>query len=112
MYEIWLLVVIAWEWMLANLAWLWPVPVVGMLGCALAFKDGARWQRGLQGAAWVGVVAAVATFFALPSSIASSLSELRYWVDWAALSGSALAAGAIVGLVSWPWWSRWVAARG
>jgi hypothetical protein len=107
MYEIWLLIVIAWELMLLNLGWLWILPAVAALGLAFALRDGAKWGQGFKGALAVGVLVAVVFGLWLPTHLASSLSELRYWVDWAVLAGSALAAGLVGCVISWPWVSRW-----
>jgi hypothetical protein len=90
MYELWLMLNIVWETLLAA----WPLVLVlllvfGGLTWAALSRRGAAWRAAwpvaLAGAAIVGVL----SFLALPSLTRSSLGELKYWVDWLALTGLA-----------------------
>ena len=103
MYEIWLMLNIAWEIALG----MWPVPVLGALawlaltGAALR-RAPHRWGRAAVLAVGAGAIAALIAFLALPALTRSSLSDLSYWVDWASLAGLALGAGAVVALFALP----------
>lgn len=103
MYEIWLVLNIVWEIALGIAPWviggalLWLALVV-----MAARRPAASWRAGVMGAIVVGVVVAVASFFAVPGLSKSSLSELAYWVDWANLLGVAFGFGAIAAAFAWP----------
>jgi hypothetical protein len=55
------------------------------------------WETALL--AWLPIAVA---FFGLPGATQSSLAEIGRWVDWAALTGFALACGAVVAAFVWP----------
>ena len=111
MYEIWLGLNIIYEILRPALGWLL---VVALLWLALLFavvrSSRADWRKALPATLILGAFAAVATFVLGPVFTASSLSELRYWVDWAFLGGSALAAGTGAALAAWPLLA-WLARR-
>jgi hypothetical protein len=97
MYEIWLALNIAWETVLT----VWPLLAAGaLLWAVLMFAA----RHGRWGAAWWPAlgVAAVLALLVLPAATGSSFAELGYWVDWATLTGLALAAGGVAGLFAWP----------
>lgn len=107
MYEIWLMLNIAWEWVgsmgsiALGLLCLWAALAV------LAFRSGdTSWRLGLRRALLLGGAVAVASFLLIPVGVGSSLDELRYWVDWAALFGVALGFGGAAAWISWPFWAR------
>ena len=50
----------------------------------------------------VGLAAAIVAFFVTPGWIDSSLTELKYWVDWANLLGIAAGWGAAALALAWP----------
>lgn len=106
MYEIWLMVVIVWELALTLLPWVLGLLAFALAGWALAATGRSCLRNGLKRAAVLGLLIAVAVFFLLPSVLQSSLSELRYWVDWVALGGVALGAGVVGFLTLWPWLAR------
>lgn len=103
MYEIWLMLNILWEIALG----VWPLLVGGaLLWLALmgmAWRaTGARWSAGFLPVLLTGVVVAVAAFMVLPGSLHSTLSDMGYWLDWAALLGLAAAVGGAVSAFAWP----------
>ncbi len=90
MYEIWLMLNIAWETLLGA----WPlVLVLGLLfvGLTLAalMRRGAAWRAAWPVALIGAAVVGVASFLLLPKLTQSSLGELSYWVDWLVLAGLA-----------------------
>ncbi|MCU0950561.1 MAG: hypothetical protein MUC68_05745 [Burkholderiaceae bacterium] len=103
MYEIWLVLNILWELaldavpLLLGLALLW----VG-LAWAASRKPFEAWRRALPGALIAAVAAGLLAFALLPGATRSSLSELRYWVDWANLIGLAASAAALTLAFAWP----------
>jgi len=106
MYEIWLMVVIVWELMLSAGIWLWVGAGLWLALMAVGLaRSGVSWQRGAVKALGLGLLTAVACFFLLPGMVASSMSELRYWVDWLALAGMAGGIGAAVAAFTWPVWT-------
>ncbi len=103
MYEIWLVMNILWEIGLS----VWPVVVaVAMLWLVVMVwalrTSGAQWRRAIVPALLIGVVVGAFFFFSTPGWTKSSLSELKYWVDWANL----LAIGGLFSLLgaalAWP----------
>jgi len=46
------------------------------------------------------------TLLIIPGAIGSSLSELRYWVDWVALAGMAVGFGGAAAVFTWPIMAR------
>jgi hypothetical protein len=111
MYEIWLGLNIVYETvrpvlgLLVVLALLW----LGMLVAVLRTPT-SDWKKALPSSLIAGVVATVAVFVLAPAFTASSLSELKYWVDWAFLGASSTAAGAAVAVALWPLLA-WLARR-
>lgn len=103
MYEIWLGLNIVYETvqpvlgLLIVLALAWLILLV-----AVARSNKANWKKALPSALIVGVFAALVVFVLAPSFTASSLSELKYWVDWAFLGASSVGAGAAVMVGLWP----------
>ncbi|CAM8623460.1 hypothetical protein MCEMSEM18_02601 [Comamonadaceae bacterium] len=103
MYEIWLVLNIVWEialgvWsLLVGGALLW-LALMGMAWRATS----ARWSEGFMPALLSGVVVAVAALIVLPGALHSTLSDMGYWVDWAALLGLATAVGGAVAAFAWP----------
>jgi Co/Zn/Cd efflux system component len=103
MYEIWLVLNILWELALDAL----PVIIgLALLWAALAWAASRRpfgtWRRALPPALAAAVLAGVMAFALVPTATRSSLSELRYWVDWANLVGIAAAAAALTLAFAWP----------
>jgi hypothetical protein len=103
MYEIWLVLNILWEIALT----VWPVLLAGaaawvVLAAIAARRPARAWRRSRALAIGVGVLVAILAFLMVPSLTRSSLSELRYWVDWANLLAIALGAGALGAAFAWP----------
>lgn len=103
MYEIWLVLNILWELALDAL----PVIIgLALLWAALTWAASRRpfeaWRRALPPALAAAVLAGVMAFALVPTATRSSLSELRYWVDWANLVGIAAAAAALTLAFAWP----------
>lgn len=106
MYEIWLFLVMFWELALLNLPVVLPALAFSLLGWVMVWRGPACLGRGLKRAFVAGVVAALAAFVLLPGMVQSSFSELRYWLDWAALAGFSVAIGGVIGALLWPWLAR------
>jgi hypothetical protein len=103
MYEIWLMMNIAWELLLPAM----PVVVALILAWVALmlrarFSGAASWGGGLGRALLIGLVVAVVAFFTVPGALKSSLSEMGYWADWLTLLGLSVAAGAVVAVLLWP----------
>lgn len=100
MYEIWLMLNIVYEVALT----VWPLLMVGLLvWLALLGMAGRRLNTGAL--AWslvLGGVGGLAAGLVLPALTQSSLGDLGYWLDWAALAGLALACGALVAAAAFP----------
>lgn len=107
MYEIWLMLNIVWEILLSTGMWLWATLVLwlGLMAINLGSSK-VCWGRGLLKAAILGLIAGAMTFVTLPTLVDSSMSELRYWVDWVALAGMSAGIGGAVAMLSWPVWTR------
>ncbi len=103
MYEIWLVMNIAWEIALAA----WPLLVLCsllwavLMGVALR-SPRARWRAALPLALGAGLAVAVLAVLAIPPATQSSLAEMGYWVDWANLGAIALGCGAVALAFVWP----------
>ncbi len=104
MYEVWLMLNIVYELALT----IWPVLVA--LAVAWLFlmarargRSGRDWRACLPGAIGLGLLVAAVIFFVTPAWTRSSLSEMKYWVDWANLLGIAAAWGAAGVAFAWPW---------
>lgn len=103
MYEIWLMLNIAWETALGigplllavGLLWL------GLMAAAL-MASGSRWKAVWQPTLVIGAVAGVAAFLLLPGAVQSSLSDMGYWLDWATLTGLSMAVGGAAVAFAWP----------
>jgi peptidoglycan biosynthesis protein MviN/MurJ (putative lipid II flippase) len=107
MYEIWLMLNIVWEIALG----VWPVLLLAaLLWLALLGRSwrttGAHWRAALPPALGIGLVMAVVTALMLPGWMQSTLADMGYWVDWAALLGLAAAAGGVVAAFAWPLLAR------
>lgn len=100
MYEIWLMLNIAYEMALAA----WPVLIGGLgLWLMLLWLAKARLSRcAIPVSLKVGVLATIAAVLILPAANLSSLADMGYWVDWATLIGLALAVGAVTAVLSFP----------
>jgi hypothetical protein len=104
MYEIWLLLNIAYENLRAEL----PVVLlallvwIGLMVLSLRQAAPGSPRRAVAVALGVGVVAMLLGFVLLPALTNSSIAELKYWVDWLALSGLALGLGAVAAAFAWP----------
>jgi ABC-type Mn2+/Zn2+ transport system permease subunit len=106
MYEIWLFLVMFWELALLNLPVVLPALAFSLVGWVLVFRRPSSLGRGLKRAFLAGVIVALTAFVLLPGMVQSSLSELRYWLDWAALAGFSAATGGVIGALLWPWLSK------
>ncbi len=100
MYEIWLAMNIAFE-----IAWdLWPALLpLALVGAAVMLIN--RKKLALVSAsslAALAVLVALAAVLALPSLSKSTLADMGYWVDWAALLGMAAGCGLAAALLMWP----------
>ncbi|MCE2780386.1 hypothetical protein [Limnohabitans sp.] len=100
MYEIWLAMNIAYEVLwdllpaLAPLALMWAVMMV------INRKKLKRVKPATLAA--VAVLVALVAVVALPSLTQSTLADMGYWVDWAALLGMATGCGVAAALLMWP----------
>jgi len=103
MYEIWLAMNIVWEVALTVGPVLLIVAAVWAALMLVAWRrPDTRWRAGLPLALLAGVVIAAAAFLLVPGWTRSSLSELRYWVDWANLLAVAAGFGAVGAALAWP----------
>jgi len=100
MYEIWLMLNIAYEVALT----VWPALVMVLtIWLALLWTAGPRLSaRTLTWSLVPGAVAALVAGFVLPALSGSSLDDMSYWLDWATLGGLALACGAAVTALAFP----------
>lgn len=108
MYEIWLMLNIVWETLLGAWPLVMALLLVFVAGMAIVLaRGGADWRRAwppaLAGALIVGALVVVG----LPRLTGSSLSELKYWVDWLALAGIAAACAAVAAALLLPWSALW-----
>ncbi|MDO5624172.1 MAG: hypothetical protein Q4G71_05740 [Pseudomonadota bacterium] len=90
MYEIWLMLNIAYELALSIWPWLLALAAAWVLLLALAGR-GASWRACLPRAVMLGALLGAVIFFVTPTWSKSGLDEMRYWVDWANLAAIALA---------------------
>lgn len=100
MYEVWLILNIVFEVALT----VWPMLVVALLvWLTLLWVAGQRLSaRALRGALVLGGVGVLVAALALPALTRSSLGDMSYWLDWAALAGLALACGVVVVAFAFP----------
>ena len=92
MYEIWLMLNIAWETLLQAWPWVLALGLVIAVTLVMALaRGGADWGCATRAALIGAVLVGVVVFLALPGLTRSSLGELKYWVDWLALAGIAAA---------------------
>ena len=107
MYEIWLMLNIAWELALG----MWPLLLVAaLLWLALvgtAWRTaGAHWRAGLLPALGIAVASAIVAALLVPRWMRSSLSDMTYWLDWATLLGLAALVGGVIAAFAWPLLAR------
>lgn len=100
MYEIWLAMNIVYEMALNLWPALWPLALVWAAVMLINRKKLVQ-VRGTVLAA-VAVLVALAAALALPSLSKSTLGDMGYWLDWAALLGMAAGAGLASALLLWP----------
>lgn len=102
MYEVWLALNIVWETALGIWPWLLLIGAVWLALLVRGSRRAVLWMSGFRPALWVAVAVAVLAFLLVPWLTASSLSELRYWVDVVALAAISIGLGALAGLLAWP----------
>ena len=100
MYEIWLAMNIAYETVLGLLPAL--APLVLMWGVMMVINRKKLNRIKPITLAAVAVLVALVAVVALPSLTQSSLADMTYWVDWAALLGMAVGCGVAAALLIWP----------
>ncbi|WP_396439045.1 DUF5368 family protein [Limnohabitans sp.] len=100
MYEIWLAMNIAYETALGLLPAL--APLVSMWAVMMVINRKKLNRVKLIILAAVAVLVALAAVLALPSLSKSTLADMGYWVDWAALLGMAAGVGVAAAVLLWP----------
>jgi drug/metabolite transporter (DMT)-like permease len=100
MYEIWLAMNIAYETALGLLPAL--APLVLMWGVMMVINRKKLKRIKPITLAAVAVLVGLVAVVALPSLTQSSLVDMTYWVDWAALLGMAAGCGVAAALLIWP----------
>jgi hypothetical protein len=100
MYEIWLAMNIAYETALGLLPALAPLVLMWAVMMVINRKKLNRVK--LITLAAVAVLVALAAVLALPSLSKSTLADMGYWVDWAALLGMAAGVGVAAAVLRWP----------
>jgi hypothetical protein len=100
MYEIWLAMNIAYETALGLLPALAPLVLMWAVMMVINRKKLNRVK--LITLAAVAVLVALAAVLALPSLSKSTLADMGYWVDWAALLGMAAGVGVAAAVLLWP----------
>jgi hypothetical protein len=100
MYEIWLAMNIAYETALSLLPALAPLVLMWAVMMVINRKKLNRVK--LVTLAAVAVLVALAAVLALPSLSKSTLADMGYWVDWAALLGMAAGVGVAAAVLLWP----------
>ena len=100
MYEIWLAMNIAYEITLG----LWPalLPLALVWAAVMAVNRQKLAKVSGSALAAVAVLVALAAVLALPSLSQSTLSDMGYWADWAALLGMAAGVGVAAAVLLWP----------
>lgn len=103
MYEIWLAINVVFELAMANLPLvLFFVALWAALMAFVLLRGRANWRGALPAALLAWALAGAAAFFTVPSLVQSTLSDMRYWVDWANLLAIAAGLGGVVALFVWP----------
>jgi|JI8StandDraft_2_1071088.scaffolds.fasta_scaffold24248_4 hypothetical protein len=107
MYEIWLMMNIVWEWSLAQ----WPAVLALLLLLAGWAAAGLVRLLGARGFRWSGAALAALAGGAVglwlwPALVGSSVSEMRYLVDWMVGLGMAGATALVGVLLALPWLGR------
>ena len=100
MYEIWLAMNIAFE-----IAWdLWPalLPLALVWAAVMGINRKKLALVSASTLAALAVLVALAAVLALPSLSKSTLADMGYWVDWAALLGMAAGVGVAAAVLLWP----------
>jgi drug/metabolite transporter (DMT)-like permease len=100
MNEIWLAMNIAYETALGLLPALTPLVLMWAVMMVINRKKLKRIKPITLAA--VAVLVALVAVVALPSMTQSSLADMTYWVDWAALLGMAVGCGVAAALLIWP----------
>lgn len=100
MYEIWLAMNIAYETALGLLPALAPLVLMWAVMMVINRKKLKRVKPVTLAA--VAVVVALVAVLALPSLSKSTLADMGYGVDWAALLGMAAGAGVAAAVLLWP----------
>jgi hypothetical protein len=100
MYEIWLAMNIAYETALGLLPALAPLVLMWAVMMVINRKKLKRVKTVTLAA--VAVLLSLAAVLALPSLSQSTLSDMGYWVDWAALLGMAAGVGVAAAVLLWP----------
>jgi hypothetical protein len=100
MYEIWLAMNIAYETALGLLPALAPLVLMWAVMMVINRKKLKRVKPVTLAA--VAVLVSLVAVLALPSLSQSTLADMGYWVDWAALLGMAAGAGAAAAVLLWP----------
>lgn len=100
MYEIWLAMNIAYETALGLLPALAPLVLMWAVMIVINRKKLKRVKPVTLAA--VAVLVALAAVLALPSLSKSTLADMGYGVDWAALLGMAAGVGVAAAVLLWP----------
>lgn len=100
MYEIWLAMNIAYETALGLLPALAPLVLMWAVMMVINRKKLKRVKPVTLAA--VAVLVALAAVLALPSLSKSTLADMGYGVDWAALLGMAAGVGVAAAVLLWP----------
>jgi hypothetical protein len=100
MYEIWLAMNIAYETALGLVPALAPLVLMWAVMMVINRKKLKRVKTVTLAA--VAVLLSLAAVLALPSLSQSTLSDMGYWVDWAALLGMAAGVGVAAAVLLWP----------
>jgi len=99
MYEIWLAMNIAYETALGLVPALAPLVLMWAVMMVINRKKLKRVKTVTLAA--VAVLLSLAAVLALPSLSKSTLADMGYWVDWAALLGMAAGVGVAAALLLW-----------
>jgi hypothetical protein len=100
MYEIWLAMNIAYETALGLVPALAPLVLMWAVMMVINRKKLKRVKTVTLAA--VAVLLSLAAVLALPSLSQSTLADMGYWVDWAALLGMAAGVGVAAAVLLWP----------